>query len=84
MRTEFISEIGGENVTTIAMNIKRLRAEKGMTQMSLARAADLPLGTIARIEAGNSMPRVDTAEKLASGLGVPLGDLLKESQVNRA
>lgn len=74
-----VEDIGGDNVTTIAQNIKRLRAEKGMTQEALARSADLPLGTISRIEAGNSIPRVDTAEKLARGLGVTIAELLANS-----
>lgn len=80
MEAELVGGIGGDNVTTIAINIKRYRAKKGMTQEALARAADLPLGTISRIEAGNSIPRIDTAEKLALGLGVSLAELLTEQK----
>lgn len=71
-----LERLGGETMTILAQNMKHLRAGVGMTQEMLARTADLPLGTITRIEGGKVNPRVDTAEKIASALGVTISDLL--------
>ncbi len=45
------------------------RTEKKLTQKSLAAACGLPQPSIARIESGASVPRVDTFCKIVSSLG---------------
>ncbi len=59
-------------------NLKRIRQEKEMTQMEVAVKSGLPLGTVVRIEAGGVNPRVDTADKIATALGVSITDLLSD------
>ncbi|MCX8817000.1 helix-turn-helix domain-containing protein [Vibrio parahaemolyticus] len=58
-----------------------------MKQKSQARLAD-ELGCsqvlISRVEKGNYMPSIDNLSVLAEGLGVPLGDAIKEIQANKA
>ena len=49
-----------------------------MSQEALARAADLSLPTIVKIESGETPnPSIDTVKKLAVALGVSVDELLK-------
>jgi len=60
----------------IGRNLRRLREAKGMTQEQLATAAGISRPGYRNIETGQSLPRVDTLQALASSLGVPLGELV--------
>jgi transcriptional regulator with XRE-family HTH domain len=59
-----------------AANVRRLRAEKGMTQDSLAQGASMDPAEVRRIEAGQRDPGVRVATRLARGLGVTPAELL--------
>lgn len=49
-----------------------------MSQEALARAADLSLPTIVKIESGETPnPTIDTVKKIAKALGISLDDLMK-------
>lgn len=49
-----------------------------MSQEALARAADLSLPTIVKIESGETPnPGIDTVKKIANSLNVPVDDLIK-------
>ncbi len=61
---------------SIAANVARLRAERGMTQVSLAEKAGLTRVTLGLIERGRVIPRSDTLTQLADALRVPLRELL--------
>jgi transcriptional regulator with XRE-family HTH domain len=50
-------------------SLRRLRLARGLSQDGLARAAGVPLGTLRNVEQGLSVPRIDTAAKLARALG---------------
>tara|TARA_Y100000031_G_scaffold154518_1_gene202462 strand:- start:1162 stop:1359 length:198 start_codon:yes stop_codon:yes gene_type:complete len=65
-------------MATIADNIKKLRAKKGMTQDDLAREANVKYTTLTKIESDVvKKPSVQTIAKLAKALSVPMEDLIK-------
>ncbi len=61
----------------LPMKLKRLRAEKGLTQQQLASLAKVSLGYVARLETGHYDPKLSTLRKLAKALGVPVTVLLE-------
>lgn len=59
------------------MTVKEAREKKGMTQVDLAVAANVGLGTIQRIETGMlESAMVGTVRKISSALGVDMASLL--------
>jgi transcriptional regulator with XRE-family HTH domain len=61
----------------IGKRIKHWRKERHMTQDALAKKADIPYTTLAKIEAGLVMnPRMDTLIKISTGLGITIDELL--------
>ncbi len=63
----------------IGERIKYWRKEKSMTQDALAKKADIPYTTLAKIEAGLVMnPRMDTLIKITAGLEITIDELIKE------
>lgn len=62
----------------VSENIHKLRQKKGMSQDRLSKEADLALNTIVKIETGeNPNPTLETLEKIAKALGVPVSDLFR-------
>ncbi|MFY9463252.1 MAG: helix-turn-helix transcriptional regulator [Candidatus Sungiibacteriota bacterium] len=62
----------------IGKTIRKYRQGKGISQEALARAANLSLPTIVKIESGDTPnPTIDTVKKIADSLGVSLDDLMK-------
>ena len=62
----------------IGKTIRKYRQGKEMSQEALARAANLSLPTIVKIESGDTPnPTIDTVKKIADSLGVSLDDLMK-------
>lgn len=49
--------------------LKAARRRAGMTQRDLAQASGIPQPSIARVERGASIPRVDTLERLLRAAG---------------
>lgn len=63
---------------TIGKNMKRLRAEQGISQDRLSKLADLSLNTVVTVESGaNENPTIDTLKKIARALNVSVDELLK-------
>ncbi len=60
----------------VAEQVKDLRKAKGMTQAQLARAAGILRPNLSRIEAGKHRPTLETLERLAAALKVPVVDLI--------
>lgn len=60
-------------------NLKNIRKTKGMTQGELAEAARLHRITIAKYEAGIISPTLESAQRLANALGVPIEALTKKA-----
>jgi len=64
---------------SIAINLKKIRAENGYPLEKVARLADLSLNTIVKIENGvNQNPTIDTLSKIAKALEVRVDDLIQK------
>jgi transcriptional regulator with XRE-family HTH domain len=61
----------------IGVTLKRLREAKGLSQLQLAKRADVAQAYISEMEAGDKKnPGIETLRKLAKALGVPVAELL--------
>lgn len=64
---------------SIASNVKKIRAEKGLSLEKVARLADLSLSTVVKIEDGtNQNPTINSLSKIAHALEVKVDDLLQK------
>lgn len=70
--------------TNLAINLLRLRGQRGVTQTELAVRAGMRQPRIAEIESGDYNPRLDTVAKLAWALGVGPDELLVERGITPA
>lgn len=60
----------------LSKKIKRIRKKKGLSQDKLAKAADVMLTMLVKIESGvNDNPIIKTHQKIATVLGVKIDDL---------
>ena len=59
----------------IALNIRRIRKDRGITQEALAHEAGLNRAYIGYIERGERKPSVETLEKIAKALNVRIFEL---------
>jgi transcriptional regulator with XRE-family HTH domain len=65
------------SVEIIAANVRRLRAEKGLSQDQVADAAGLQTASYSRVERGDSDDvLLSTLQKIATGLDVGVLELL--------
>ena len=65
-------------IGTVGTNLRRLRADRGMSQQALAEASGLSRGAIADLERGYSQsPDAETQRKLAAVLKIEPADLWK-------
>ena len=63
---------------TIGAKIKAWRAKKDMTQDELAKKANIPYPTLAKIESGAVQnPSIETVTKISVGLGISIDELIK-------
>lgn len=60
----------------LAKRLKQLRQEKGLTLEKLAYENGLAKGNLSEIEKGKIDPKLSTLARIASGLDIPLRDLL--------
>jgi len=65
-------------ISKVAANIRRLREERDMSQVELARRAGVDLRTITRVEAVAREPGVATLARIARGLGVAPAELWRD------
>ena len=64
-----------------AKTLRRLRTEKGLTQEELAQRSGVDYKYCQKLEGQNpSSPTLSTLEKLASGLNIPLAELIQSIQ----
>lgn len=61
--------------------LKKMREEKGLTQVQLADLSGISSRMIQKYECGVSRPRYDAAEKLANALNAPVSELLGEGGI---
>lgn len=65
----------------LAVRLKMLREEKGLTQAELAERLHVTRGAIAQYETGKRRPKIDTIQKIAAALEVELADILDFSDL---
>ena len=65
---------------TLGGCIRYHRESAGLTQVSLARAADIGRVTLVRLEKGEQTPRFKTLEAIAQALGIRVPELLIEPE----
>ena len=61
----------------IARRVKEVRMRLGLTASALAARSGIRRPNISRIESGRHMPSLDTLERLAEALGVPVAELVR-------
>lgn len=62
----------------IALNIRHLRAERGISLSELARISGVSKGTLSKLETGFGNPTIETLTSLANSLAVTLDDILSD------
>lgn len=62
----------------LAINLRKYRQEKGLTQEQLAAESGVASEYISRLEAGKRNPTIAIVEKLAKALDVKIDDLFSE------
>ncbi|MDR3742690.1 MAG: helix-turn-helix transcriptional regulator [Terracidiphilus sp.] len=62
---------------TLARNLRRLRAQQGMSQEQLADLAGLHRTYVGSVERGERNISIDNIERLAIALGVAVPDILR-------
>jgi transcriptional regulator with XRE-family HTH domain len=65
-----------EIVKVVGTNLRRLRAEQGLTLSDLARASGVAKATLSALEGGRGNPTLETLSALAAALQIPMGDLI--------
>lgn len=63
---------------TIGESIKKIRAEKGMTQKQLGDLLGVSMQTVSSYEAGKRRPKMETLARFAEALGVSVQELIAE------
>lgn len=59
----------------LALNLRKLRNERGLTQAGLAEKIGAADATISRLERGRIMPSLDLTQRIAKALRVSVDDL---------
>lgn len=60
----------------IGKKIRKFRKEKGLSQEKLARAADISLNALTKLESGfATKPTIQTVKKIANALNVSIDEL---------
>jgi transcriptional regulator with XRE-family HTH domain len=67
-------------VRAVALNIRALRLDAGLTLQDLASAAGLGKSTLAQLESGRANPSVETLWAIAAALKVPFARLVEEER----
>ncbi len=61
----------------LGRNLKRIRTEKGISQVDIARSLGVSRGFVSNVENGKTNPTLATITKLATAIGVTPDQLLK-------
>jgi transcriptional regulator with XRE-family HTH domain len=72
-----IDDLGAK---ALAQTITRLREERGMSSLQLARASDIAPATLLNVEDRTNEPRWGTLRRIARGLDMELEDLLGQAE----
>ena len=63
---------------TVGEKIREARKKLGLTQNALARRLGIPYQGISQYERGTRNPKLETLNRIADSLGVPLSQLLPD------
>lgn len=63
--------------------IRKYRTEKGLTQKKLGELCGIADSAIRRYEAGNANPKIETLQKIADALDIPVNRLLAGKIITR-
>jgi transcriptional regulator with XRE-family HTH domain len=72
---QILSRTVRDVIDLVAVNVRTLRAQRGLSAGALAAASGVGKATLSRIEAGQANPTVETLYALADALGVSFGAL---------
>jgi DNA-binding XRE family transcriptional regulator len=64
----------------IAVKLRILREERGLTHKEAAKLANVSHWTLMRLESGERAPYMPTVTKIARAYGVPLEELVEEEE----
>lgn len=64
--------------------VRQLRLKRGFSQEKLAEKASLDRTFVSMIERGKRRPTLDTAKRIAEGLGVSLSSLIASAERRKA
>lgn len=67
---------------TVARNIAKARADRGLTQEQVANILGVSRATYLNIETGKSKPNVEVLERLANRLNIPVAEFFDEPRNN--
>ena len=70
---------GAPQLQAITANVRRLRLARGVNLDRLAASSGVGRSTLARLEAGQANPTIETLFAIADALGVSIGALVAES-----
>jgi transcriptional regulator with XRE-family HTH domain len=62
--------------------IKEILKERGITALTLAKDIEMTQANLSNIMTGKTKPSLDTLEKIASALNVPITDLFERPKQN--
>ncbi|WP_373046358.1 helix-turn-helix domain-containing protein [Vulgatibacter sp.] len=68
-------------VSSVGKRVRQLRTQAGMTQERLAERAEISVSFLSMIERGERSPHLETLERLALGLEVPVEALFRPDTV---
>ncbi|MEN0064232.1 MAG: helix-turn-helix transcriptional regulator [Myxococcota bacterium] len=60
----------------LSQNLRRIRAERGLTQVGLSTLSEVPRPTIAKLEGGSPNPTLHVLAQIAAALRVGIDELL--------
>lgn len=64
-------------VAQLAENVKRVRADRGLTQEAVAHLGDLELSDVGRVERAERDPGIRVLSRIAYGLDISPAELLR-------
>lgn len=66
---------------SLGQAINKLAEEKNITKYRIAKNSGIPQTTLSEIANGKNLnPTIDTIEKIAKGIGVPVSELMKKAE----
>lgn len=69
-------------VRTFARRLREARRASGLSQLELARLAQINVSYVTRLENGKTAPGIDLLARLANALGVSVSSLLPEDELD--